>query len=173
VIVVENTGLANYLIATIVLHKPGVLYEVSNMFRRRGFNINSITVGKTEQQGLARMTIAVTGTEHTVEQIIKQLNKLINVIKVSILEPHNTVSRELALIKVHTADSKARSDIVQYANIFRGRVIDVAADSMTVEITGDSEKIDAFVNLCRTYGVKEVARTGVTALGRGGKVIRE
>jgi acetolactate synthase-1/3 small subunit len=108
VIGVENTGLANYLIATIVLHKPGVLYEVANMFRRRGFNINSITVGKTEQQGLARMTIAVTGTEHTIEQIVKQLNKLINVIKVSILEPHNTVSRELALIKVHTADSKAR-----------------------------------------------------------------
>lgn len=169
----ENSNLPNYLIATIVLHKPGVLYEVANMFRRRGFNINSITVGRTEQPGFARMTIAVTGTEHTVEQIIKQLNKLINVIKVSILEPQNTVSRELALIKVHTADSKARSDMVQYANIFRGRVIDVAADSMTVEITGDSEKIDAFVNLSRTYGVKEVARTGVTALGRGGKVIRE
>ena len=169
----ENTALPNYLIATIVLHKPGVLYEVANMFRRRGFNINSITVGKTEQQGLARMTIAVSGTENTVEQIIKQLNKLINVIKVSILEPRNTVSRELALIKVHTADSKARSDMVQYANIFRGRVIDVAADSMTVEVTRDSEKIDAFLNLSRTYGVKEVARTGITALGRGGKVIRE
>jgi acetolactate synthase-1/3 small subunit len=169
----EQNSIRDYVIAAIVQHKPGVLYEVANMFRRRGFNIESITVGMSERKGQARMTIAVNGDEYTLEQIIKQLNKLINVIKVSILEPRKMVSRELALVKVHTVSSKTKSDLVQYSNIFRGRIIDVASDSMIVEITGDSEKIDAFISLCRTFGIKEVARTGVTALSRGGKVIKE
>lgn len=154
-------------------HKPGVLYEVANMFRRRGFNIESITVGRTEPKDQARMTIIVNGDEYTVEQVIKQLNKLINVIKVTLLEAGNTVSRELILIKVHTADSKARSDLIQYTDIFRGRVVDVAPDSMIIEVTGDSEKIDAFIELSRVFGIKEIARTGATALNRGGRVIRE
>jgi acetolactate synthase-1/3 small subunit len=169
----EQNNLQTYVIAVLVEHKPGVLYEVANLFRRRGFNIESITVGKTEHKDLARMTIAVNGDEYTVEQIIKQLNKLINVIKVSILEPGNMVSRELILIKIHTADSKARSDLIQYTNIFRGRVIDVAPDSMIIEVTGDSEKVDAFIDLSRSFGIKEIARTGATALNRGGKVIKE
>ena len=169
----EQDKFQTYVIAVLVEHKPGVLYEVANLFRRRGFNIESITVGKTEQKDQARMTIAVNGNEHTVEQIIKQLNKLINVIKVSILEHGNMVSRELVLIKIHTADSKARSDLIQYTNIFRGRVIDVAPDSMIIEVTGDSEKVDAFIDLSRSFGIKEIARTGATALNRGGKVIRE
>lgn len=163
----------NYVIAAIVEHRPGVLYEVANMFRRRGFNIESITVGRTERSDLARMTITVRGDEYTVEQIIKQLNKLINVVKVSLLKPESMVSRELALVKIHTSDSKARSDVIQYTNIFRGRVVDVSHDSLIVEVTGDTDKIDAFIDLSRSFGVKEVARTGATALSRGGKVIRE
>jgi len=169
----EKERAQNHIIAAIVEHKPGVLYEVANMFRRRGFNIESISVGATEHSDLARMTIIVSGDEYTIEQIIKQLNKLINVIKVSILEPQSTVSRELALVKVHTADPKTRSDVIQYANIFRGNVVDVAQDSLIVEVTGDSDKIDAFINLSRSFGIKEIARTGTAALSRGGKVIKE
>jgi len=160
-----------HIISTIVEHKPGVLYEVSNMFRRRGFNIESISVGATEQEGLARMTIVVRGDEATVEQVTKQLHKLIDVIKIVKLDPKKSVIREMALVKVHVANSNARSDIIQYANIFRGNVIDVSPESLTIEITGDSEKIDAFMEICRTFGVKEVARTGITALQRGGRAV--
>lgn len=162
-----------YIIATLVENKPGVLYEVANMFRCRGFNIDSISVGPVETNDLARMTISVRGDDRTIEQIIKQLNKIIAVIKVSILDPTNMVTRELALIKVHTIDSQARSDMLQYVNIFRGHIIDVSQDSLIVEITGDSSKIDAFIDLSRSFGVKEIARTGITALTRGVKTIRE
>ena len=162
-----------YVIGIIVEHKAGVLYEVANMFRRRGFNIESISVGVTEQKDLARMTITVSGDERTIEQITKQLNKLINVIKVSILDLKTTVVREMALIKIHAIDSKARSDVIQCASIFRGHIIDVSSDSVIVEVTGDSEKIDAFIELAASFGIKEVARTGITALSRGGKVIKE
>ncbi len=162
-----------YIIATIVENKPGVLYEVANMFRRRNFNIDSISVGPIETSDLARMTITVRGDEATIEQVVKQLNKIINVVKVSILDPANTVTREMALVKVHTADNNSRSDIIQFVNIFRGHIIDVSQESIIVEITGDSDKIDAFVDLSRPFGVKEIARTGITALARGGKIIRE
>lgn len=162
-----------HIVATLVENKPGVLYEVANMFRRRAFNIDSISVGLVETSDLARMTIMVKGDDRTVEQIVKQLNKIITVIKVSILDAPNTVIRELALIKIHTADIQARSDLIQYANIFRGHIIDVASDSLIVEITGDSEKIDAFIDLSRSFGIKEIARTGITALTRGEKAIRE
>ncbi|MEM2905965.1 MAG: acetolactate synthase small subunit [Candidatus Bathyarchaeia archaeon] len=162
----------SHVIAAIVEHKPGVLYRVSNMFRRRDFNIESISVGPTESPDLARMTIAVKGGEAQVEQAVKQLQKLIDVVKVSILPPNETVLRELALVKVHTADARARSDIVHYVDIFRGRVVDVAHDSMTTEITGSSDKIDAFIELMRSFGVREVARTGITALSRGLKSLR-
>jgi acetolactate synthase-1/3 small subunit len=163
----------NHIIATIVENKPGVLYEVANMFRRRNFNIDSISVGPIETTDLARMTITVRGDEATVEQIVKQLHKIIDVIKVSILDPSNTVTRELALVKVHTADNKARSDMMQYVSIFRGHIIDIAQESLIVELTGDPEKIDAFLDLSRPFGVKEISRTGITALTRGGKAIRE
>ncbi|MCJ7770752.1 acetolactate synthase small subunit [Candidatus Bathyarchaeota archaeon] len=164
---------SSHLIACLVENKPGVLYEVSNMFRRRNFNIDSISVGAIEQKDLARMTIAVRGDEWTVEQVIKQLNKLINVVKVTALDLNDSVVREMALVKVHTADANARTEIIQYSNIFRGQIIDVSTDSVTVEITGDTEKIDAFVELARPFGLKEIARTGRTALSRGGKAIRE
>ncbi len=155
------------VISTLVENKPGVLHSVSNMFRRRGYNIESITVGQTEQKGVARMTITVRGDEKTVEQIEKQMNKLIDVIKVNTLEPENSVTRELALIKINVPDVKSRSDIINCVEVFRGRVVDVAPESLMVEITGTSDKIDAFLNLMRGYGINEMARTGLTALARG------
>ena len=162
----------SHIIAAIVEHKPGVLYSVSNMFRRRGFNIESITVGPTEQGDLARMTITVNGDEKVIEQVIKQLNKLIDVVKVSRLDPASIVSREMALVKVHTSDARARSDIINYANIFRARVVDVSPETMMVEITGDSDKINAFLDLMKPFGVREMARTGITALSRGKKSVK-
>jgi acetolactate synthase-1/3 small subunit len=160
------------VIAALVENKPGVLHSIANMFRRRGFNIESITVGHTEQKGLARMTITVNGDEKTLEQIVKQMNKLIDVVKVASLEPENIVTRELALIKVNVPDTKTRSDIINCVEVFRGRVVDVSSETLTIEITGTSDKIDAFLNLMKTYGVMELARTGITALSRGVKSIR-
>jgi acetolactate synthase-1/3 small subunit len=142
------------------------------MFRRRGFNIESITVGSVEEKKVARMTIVVRGDEKTLEQVVKQLRKLIEVLKVIRLDPKESVFRELALIKVHVADSNARADIVRLARIFRARIVDVAMESMIIEITGDSDKINAFMNLVKTFGVKELSRTGLTALARGPKGIR-
>ena len=161
-----------HIIAAIVEHKPGVLYRVSNMFRRRNFNIESISVGPIEPRDLARMTITVRGDEKVVEQMIKHLAKLIDVVKVSRLHPENTVSRELALIKVYSPDTRARSDIINYVNIFRASIVDVSTDSMIIEITGDSDKLDAFIELMKPFGVKEIARTGITALSRGAKSIK-
>ena len=155
------------VIAALVENKPGVLHSVSNMFRRRGFNIESITVGRTEQEDLSRMTITVKGDEKTLEQIVKQMNKLIDVVKVSQLEPENIVTRELALIKVNVPDNKSRSDVINCVDVFRGRVVDVSPEALTIEITGTPDKIDAFLNLMKTYGIMELARTGLTALSRG------
>jgi acetolactate synthase-1/3 small subunit len=142
-----------HIISTIVEHKPGVLYTVSNLFRRRGFNIENISVGPAEESGLARMTITVRGDDRTIEQVVKQLNKLIDVIKVTRLDLDHIVTRELALIKVNALNTKVRSDLINYADIFRARVVDVSSETLMVEITG----------------VKEVARTGITALSRGAK----
>jgi len=161
-----------YIIAIIVENKPGVLYRVSNMFRRRNFNIESLTVGPTELKDLARMTITVNGDENTIERIMKQVNKMIDVIKISVLDQDSTVTREIALIKINTADSKARSDLIQYTDIFRGHIVDVSPESITVEMTGDTKKINAFIDLSRSFGIKEVARTGITALTRGGNATK-
>ena len=160
------------VISALVENKPGVLHSVANMFRRRGFNIESITVGRTEQEDLSRMTITVNGDEKTLEQVVKQMNKLIDVVKVSRLEPENIVTRELALIKVNVPDTKNRSDVINCVEVFRGRVVDVSPETLTIEITGTPDKIDAFLNLMKTYGIMELARTGITALSRGEKSIR-
>ncbi|MBS7641648.1 MAG: acetolactate synthase small subunit [Candidatus Bathyarchaeia archaeon] len=161
-----------HIIAAIVEHKPGVLFKITNLIRRRGFNISSISVGSTENPSLARITMTVTGDEATIEQVIKQLQKIIEVVKISRLNPSESVIRELLLIKVHVADSRARSDILIYTQIFRGRIIDVAPDSMIIEVTGGSNKINAFIELMKQYGVKEIARTGITALARGEKSLK-
>jgi acetolactate synthase-1/3 small subunit len=140
------------------------------MIRRRGFNIYSISVGSTEKKDLARVTMTVNGDKRLVEQVVKQLNKLIEVIKVSLLNPERTVARELALIKVN-APEKTRSDIINYAKIFKGHIVDVSRKSLIVEVTGDSDKIDAFIELLRPYGIREVARTGITALLKGSESV--
>ena len=160
------------VIAALVENKPGVLHKIANMFSRRDFNIESITVGQTEQKGIARMTITVSEDEKTLEQVVKQMNKLIDVIRVTRLEPENIVTRELALIKVNAPDSKTRSDIINCVDVFRGRVVDVSPDTLAIEITGTPDKLDALLNLMKTYGIMELARTGLTALSRGVKSIR-
>jgi acetolactate synthase-1/3 small subunit len=161
------------VISVLVENKPGVLHMIANLFRRRNFNIESITVGPTEQADIARMTITVNEDEKTVvDQVIKQVAKQIDVLKVEELEQGNYVMRELALIKVKVNDAKERSDIINFVDVFRGRIIDVSFDSVTVEITGTPDKIDAFLNLMKTFGILELARTGITALARGAKSIR-
>jgi acetolactate synthase I/III small subunit len=161
----------NHIITALVLNRPGVLQRVAGLFTRRGFNIDSITVGPSEKDGMARMTIISRGDEKVLEQITKQLNKLIEVIKVRDLDPEGTVMRELCLIKTHVTTEKARSEIIQYANIFRGRIIDVGPENLTLEITGAPDKIDALIDLLRGFGIKEIARTGPTAISRGSKTI--
>jgi acetolactate synthase I/III small subunit len=160
------------VISVLVENKPGVLHGVANLFRRRNFNIESITVGLSEKEKMSRMTITVNGDEKTLEQVVKQLAKLVDVLKVEELEPGHFVMRELSLIKVNAPTPKERSDIINCVEVFRGRVIDVSIDSLTVEITGTPEKIDAFLNLMKTTGVIELARTGITALARGTKSIK-
>jgi acetolactate synthase-1/3 small subunit len=160
------------VISVLVENKPGVLHGVSNLFRRRNFNIESITVGPSQNSEIARMTITVNGDEKTLEQVVKQLAKLIDVLKVEELEPGHFVMRELALIKVNVPTPKERSDIINCVEVFRGRIIDVSTDSLTVEITGTPDKLDAFLNLMKTNGVIELARTGITALARGAKTVR-
>ncbi|MDI9610052.1 MAG: acetolactate synthase small subunit [Archaeoglobaceae archaeon] len=156
-----------FTIAVLVENKPGVLARVASLFRRRGFNIESLTVGTTEREDLSRMTIVVNGDEKVLEQVTKQLNKLIEVIKVSDVSK-DSVERELCLIRVNSPPEK-RGEIIELTNIFRGRIVDVARDSFIVEITGDEDKINAFIDLMRAYGIKEVARTGKVAMVRGGK----
>jgi acetolactate synthase-1/3 small subunit len=160
------------VISVLVENKPGVLHLIANLFRRRNFNIESITVGPTQEPNVARMTITVNEDEKTIDQVVKQVAKQIDVLKVSELEQGNFVMRELALIKVNVPSSKERSDVINCVEVFRGRIIDVSTDSLTVEITGTPDKIDAFLNLMKTYGVIELARTGITALARGAKSIR-
>lgn len=164
-------GQKSHIISALVLHKPGVLQRVAGLFTRRGFNIESITVGTSEQEGVARITIIAKGDEKVLEQITKQLNKIIDVIKVRDLDPEKTVKRELCLIKVHSPTERVRSEIIQYVNIFRGRIIDVSPETLTVEITGGSDKIEALIDLVKTFGIKEIARTGPTAISRGIKTI--
>lgn len=159
-----------HTIAVLVENKPGVLARVSSLFRRRGFNIHSLAVGTTEREDISRMTIVVSGNDEVMEQVIKQLNKLIEVIKISDVTK-NSVERELTMIKV-AANSENRGEIVEIANIFRGRIVDVARDSMVIEITGDEEKLKAFVDLMRQFGIKELVRTGRISITRGGRVIQ-
>ena len=156
-----------HTLVALVGDKPGVLNRLASLFRRRGFNIDSIAVGHSETPGLSRVTLVVDGTATMVEQVRKQLDKVIDIVKVSDLTESNLVARELALIKVNTT-SATRSSIMQIVDIFRANIIDVSYDSVTVEVTGDEDKIDSLYNLLRGFGVKELARTGRIALVRGG-----
>jgi len=161
------TEVKQHIFVVLVEHRPGVLQRVSSLFSRRRYNIESISVGPTENPSIARMTIITKGEDKIVEQIEKQLNKLVNVIKVVELNPETAVCRELCIVKIHTPDNKTKEQVIQYADVFRGSIVDVSPKSLSVELTGDSSKIDAFLNFVKGFGVKEVARTGVTAVQRG------
>ncbi|MDR3063209.1 MAG: acetolactate synthase small subunit [Methanobrevibacter sp.] len=157
----------NHVISTLVENKPGVLQKVSSLFTRRGFNIDSITVGQSEIDSLARMIIVVNGDEKILEQVTKQLNKLVDVLKIKDLDS-DSVKRELCLIKVNILNEKARAEIMQYANIFRAKIVDICEKNLIIEITGDRDKINALISLLKGYGIKQISRTGLTAMSRGG-----
>src|ERR671925_1590399 len=156
-----------YIISAVVEDKPGVLFRVTNLFRARNFNIESITVGLTENADLSRMTITTESDEKTLDQLVKQLRKLIDVVEVKVLDTDKAVYRELALIKMKAVDATTRSEIINYSTIFRGNILDIGKESITVEITGTPDKIDAFKSLVEHYGIAQLARTGVSALSRG------
>ncbi|HWQ49015.1 MAG TPA: acetolactate synthase small subunit [Methanosarcina sp.] len=159
-----------HTLAVLVENKSGVLSRVASLFSRRGYNIESLAVGVTEDPNTSRMTIVVDGDDHVLEQVTKQLNKLVDVIKVSDIGGDEAVERELALIKV-AADVSARTEIIQIADIFRARIVDVAPKSITIEVTGDGAKIEAIEKLLRQFGIKEMVRTGKIALVRGPKKV--
>ena len=161
-----NGGVPKHTITALVQDKPGVLNRISSMFRRRGFNIASLAVGHSEEPNLSRMTFVVEGDEEVVEQMTKHLHKLIDVIRVSDISDQNIVSRELALIKVKS-NVQTRSEIMQIVHIFRANIVDVAPDSLVVEVSGDEEKVDSLQALLRSFGVVEVMRTGTIAMNRG------
>lgn len=159
-----------YVLSLLVENNSGVLSRIAGLFARRCYNIDSLTVGKTENQEISRMTITVIGDEQILEQIKKQLNKLIEVIKIVELIPGDSVSRELVFVKVK-ADNNTRSNIIEISNIFRAQIVDVAQNSLILQITGDGEKVKAFIEMIEPFGILEFIRSGATGLQRGDKVL--
>ena len=160
------TSTTTHTLSVLVEDKPGVLARVASLFSRRGFNIESLAVGATEQKDMSRMTIVVSVEESPLEQITKQLNKLINVIKIVEQEDDNSVARELALIKVR-ADASTRGQVIEAVNLFRAKVVDVSTESLTVEATGTPEKLEALLRVLEPYGIRELAQSGVVSMSRG------
>jgi len=156
----------HHLLSILVENKPGVLARISGMFSRRGFNIGTLAVGPTTDPEISRITLTIDGADNPIDQVTKQLHKLINVIKIRDMEPENTITREIALFKVNAA-VESRAELMQFAEIFRARVVDVSRRTLTVEVTGTAEKIDAFEEIIRPHGLIEMARTGEIALARG------
>lgn len=154
-----------HIISVLVENSSGVLSRISGLFSRRAYNIHSLTVGPTDDESISRMTITVSGDEQAFQQIKKQLNKLIEVIKIIELHPEKSVCRELIMIRINS--SEERSNIIELANIFRANIIDVAIDSLVLELTGDKSKIDAFQGMLEPFGIIEVVRTGLAGLQRG------
>jgi acetolactate synthase-1/3 small subunit len=159
-----------HVVSALVENRAGTLSRVSGLFSRRGFNIDSLTVGATEDASVSRMTIVVSGDDAVLEQIVKQLEKLVDVIAVRELDPASCLRREIMLVKIG-ADESARPAVIQVAGIFRSRVVDVSSSTITIEATGSMEKLDGLLLLLRPYGVLELARTGLVALERGPKVL--
>jgi acetolactate synthase-1/3 small subunit len=160
----------SHTLSVLVEDKPGVLARVASLFSRRGFNIESLAVGPTETDGLSRMTIVVNVEDFPLEQVTKQLNKLVNVIKIVEQDPAGSVSRELTLVKVR-ADATNRGQIVEIASLFRAHVVDVSPESVTLEATGTPDKLDALLRMLDGYGIREIVQSGMVALGRGPKSI--
>ena len=155
-----------HLISALVENQPGVLAHVAGMFAARGFNIDSLVVGRTENPDLSRMTIVVVGDDRVLEQVRKQLGKIVPVVKVRDFTDVRYVERDLLLLRVHAPPEK-RPEVVDLVNLFRGRVVDISRDSAMVEMSGTEEKLEAFIDLVRPYGIRELARTGVIAMSRG------
>ena len=155
-----------HILSILVENKPGVLTRIAGLFARRGFNINTLAVGPTDDPTLSRITLTLDGAQHPIDQVTKQLHKLVNVIKIRDLEPTETVARELALFKV-AADGAARGEVMQIVEIFRAKIIDVTKRSVIIEITGTWEKVEAFERMVRPFGLVEMARTGEIAISRG------
>jgi len=162
----------SHTLSVLVENRAGVLSRVAGMFSRRGFNIESLAVGPCEEPNMSRITIVVNGDDGVVEQVMKQTNKLIDVIKVSDLTKRESVERELALIKVAAETGPSRAEILQIADIFRAQVVDVGSKTLVLQVTGDTSKIDALEKLLRQYGIKELVRTGKIALLRGPKTVK-
>src|SRR5436309_4432392 len=160
-----HTG-RKHILTLLVENKPGVLARIAGLFSRRGFNIDTLAVGPTDDPTLSRITLTLDGAMHPIDQVTKQLHKLINVIKIRDLEPADTVARELALFKV-SADGANRAEVMQMVEIFRGKIIDVSKRSVIIEVTGSWEKIEAFERMVRPFGLIEMARTGEIAISRG------
>ena len=161
----HHTG-RKHTLSILVENKPGVLTRIAGLFARRGFNIDTLTVGPTDNDRQSRITLTVDGALHPIDQVTKQLHKLVNVLKIRDLEPGETVTRELALFKV-AAEGGQRAEVMQICEIFRGKVVDVTKRSITVEVTGTTDKIEAFERMVRPFGLVEMARTGEIAIARG------
>jgi acetolactate synthase-1/3 small subunit len=164
--------MTHHVLSLLVEDKPGLLTRVAGLFARRGYNINSLAVGTTEVEGLSRITLVIDVADSPLEQVTKQLNKLINVLKIVELEPGQSVQREHMLVKVRI-DQGTRSQILEAVNLFRARVVDVAPDSLVIEVTGDTQKISALLKVLEPFGIKEIAQSGLLAMGRGSKSISE
>jgi acetolactate synthase-1/3 small subunit len=166
----RQIGKGAHVVSALVENRAGTLSRISGLFARRGFNIDSLTVGETEDSSISRMTIAVSGDDSVLEQIVKQLEKLVDVISVRELDASSCLRREIMLIKVK-ADQENRPSVIQIAGIFRSRVVDVSASTITIEATGSMEKLDGLIMLLSSYGILELARTGMVALERGDRVL--
>ena len=162
----------SHVLSLLVEDKPGLLTRVAGLFARRGFNIESLAVGKSEIEGLSRITVVVDVEQLPLEQVTKQLNKLVNVIKIVELDPAQSVAREHMLIKVRV-DNTTRSQVLEAVTLFRASIVDVSTDALVIEVTGNTGKIQAFLRVLEPYGIKEIAQSGLLAIGRGGKSITE
>ena len=158
-------------LSVLVENHAGVLSRVSGLFSRRGYNITSLTVGETSDPRYSRMTVVAEGDEQILDQIRKQLGKLIDVVDIKTLDPDSSVSRELVLVKVRVEDDQ-RQSVITMANVFRGKIVDVGTDSLIIELTGQQNKLDAFIRLLKDYDILEIARTGITGLSRGSEDVR-
>ncbi|MGO2113225.1 MAG: acetolactate synthase small subunit [Pseudoclavibacter sp.] len=164
--------MSKHVLSLLVEDKPGLLSRVSGLFARRGFNIDSLAVGTSELPGLSRITVVVEIEDFPLEQVTKQLNKLVNVVKIVELEPDSSVQREHMLIKVRV-DGQTRSQVIEAVNLFRARIVDVAPDALVIEVTGDSGKVQALLRMLEPFGIREIVRSGLIAVGRGPRSMTE
>ena len=164
--------MARHTLSILVQDQPGVLARISALFSRRGYNIESLAVGTTETEGVSRMTVVVNVDQHALEQVTKQLNKLINVLKIVELDDNTAIARELMLIKVK-ADDHSRTKVLELVELFRAKVVDVSGDAVTIEATGSIDKLEAFLYVLAPHGIKEIVQSGVVALARGGRSIAD